>query len=201
MVTDQEPRYRLKDADGNVVGSLFAESDGTLKLQEGTSGNDNELSLTTQGALEVEQARVTGVLNAKLSRSNIASNVSSGTYINAFDTEDSDPNNLISDVDTEIFPPKDGDYRIIGAVGFTDGGSSDKVQIRVRNNDAGSTVAAINSTNVDLTRFPSINFSFEVALQTGNAYEVQVTSADSTFSVSSDSQLTFCTVKTSLVDN
>jgi len=55
MVTDQEPRYRLVDADGNVVGSLFAESDGTLKLQEGTSGNDNELSLTTQGALNVEQ--------------------------------------------------------------------------------------------------------------------------------------------------
>jgi len=55
MVNDQEPRYRLVDADGNVVGSLFAESDGTLKLQEGTSGNDNELSLTTQGALEVEQ--------------------------------------------------------------------------------------------------------------------------------------------------
>jgi len=55
MVADQEPRYRLVDANGNVVGSLFAESDGTLKLQEGTSGNDNELALSTQGALEVEQ--------------------------------------------------------------------------------------------------------------------------------------------------
>jgi len=55
MVNDQEPRYRLVDADGNVVGSLFAQSDGTLKLQEGTSGNDNELSLTTQGTLDVEQ--------------------------------------------------------------------------------------------------------------------------------------------------
>jgi len=55
MVNDQEPRYRLVDADGDVVGSLFAESDGTLKLQEGTSGNDNELALTTQGALEAEQ--------------------------------------------------------------------------------------------------------------------------------------------------
>ena len=55
MVNDQEPRYRLVDPDGNVVGSLFAESDGTLKLQEGTSGNDNELAFGTQGALEVEQ--------------------------------------------------------------------------------------------------------------------------------------------------
>jgi len=59
MVNDQEPRYRLVDADANVVGSLFAESDGTLKLQEGTSGNDNGLSLTTQGALEVEQVDIT----------------------------------------------------------------------------------------------------------------------------------------------
>jgi len=53
MVTDQEPRYRLVDADGNVVGSLFAESDGTLKLQEGSSGNDNEVSLQTDGAVAV----------------------------------------------------------------------------------------------------------------------------------------------------
>jgi len=63
MVTDQEPRYRLVDADGNVVGSLFAETDGTLKLQEGTSGNDNELSLTTQGALEVEQIETGGTVH------------------------------------------------------------------------------------------------------------------------------------------
>jgi len=61
MVTDQEPRYRLVDADGNVVGSLFAEADGTLKLQEGTSGDDNELAFGTQGALEVEQVDVASV--------------------------------------------------------------------------------------------------------------------------------------------
>jgi len=59
MVSDTEPRFRLVDGDGTVVGTLFAESDGTLKLQEGSSGNDNELSFTTQGALEVEQATVT----------------------------------------------------------------------------------------------------------------------------------------------
>jgi len=58
MVSDTEPRFRLVDGDGTVVGTLFAESDGTLKLQEGSSGNDNELSFTTQGALEVEQASV-----------------------------------------------------------------------------------------------------------------------------------------------
>ena len=40
MVTDSEPRYRLVDGNGNPVGSVYAEPDGTLKLQEG-SGSDN----------------------------------------------------------------------------------------------------------------------------------------------------------------
>jgi len=60
MVNDQEPRYRLVDANGNVVGSLFAESDGTLKLQEGTSGNDNELAFTSQGELKLGADEIGG---------------------------------------------------------------------------------------------------------------------------------------------
>jgi len=51
MVSDTEPRYRLVDSNGNVVGSLFAEADGTLKIQEGTSGSDNEVSLGTDGTV------------------------------------------------------------------------------------------------------------------------------------------------------
>jgi len=49
MVNDTEPRYRLVDSNGNVVGSLFAEADGTLALQEGTSGSDNEITVATDG--------------------------------------------------------------------------------------------------------------------------------------------------------
>lgn len=51
MVSDSEPRYRLVDSDGNVVGSFYAEADGTLKIQEGASGNDNEVSIGTDGTL------------------------------------------------------------------------------------------------------------------------------------------------------
>jgi len=43
--------HQIVDADGNVVGSLSAESDGTLKLQEGTSGADNEIALNTDGSV------------------------------------------------------------------------------------------------------------------------------------------------------
>lgn len=80
MVNDTEPRYRLVDADGNVVGSLFAESDGTLKLQEGTSGNDNEVSVATDGtftapSVSTDSATVANQVDAgSVSTEQIASN-------------------------------------------------------------------------------------------------------------------------------
>jgi len=49
MVDDTEPRYRLVDSNGNVVGSLYAQADGALALQEGTSGSDNEVTVETDG--------------------------------------------------------------------------------------------------------------------------------------------------------
>ena len=59
-VDDQEPRYRLaiQDEDGNIVdrlGTLYAEADGTLKIQEG-SGSFNEASLNPDGTFSVPTA-------------------------------------------------------------------------------------------------------------------------------------------------
>ena len=36
MVNDQEPRYRLVDSNGNVVGSLFQNGDGNVEIQDET---------------------------------------------------------------------------------------------------------------------------------------------------------------------
>ena len=36
MVNDQEPRYRLVDSNGNVVGSLFQNADGNVEIQDET---------------------------------------------------------------------------------------------------------------------------------------------------------------------
>ena len=36
MVNDQEPRYRLVDSNGNVVGSLFQNDDGNVEIQDET---------------------------------------------------------------------------------------------------------------------------------------------------------------------
>ena len=67
MVSDTEPRYRLVDSNGNVVGSLYVEADGTLKLQEGTSGSDNEVSVATDGtftapAVSTDKVTIGGTL-------------------------------------------------------------------------------------------------------------------------------------------
>ena len=36
MVNDQEPRYRLVDSNGNIVGSLFQNADGNVEIQDET---------------------------------------------------------------------------------------------------------------------------------------------------------------------
>jgi len=64
MVSDQEPRYRLVDSNGNVVGSLFINGDGDVAIQDenanevslGAPGLDlsgNALTDTTQGYLDL----------------------------------------------------------------------------------------------------------------------------------------------------
>jgi len=40
MVSDNEPRYRLLDSSGAVVGTIYEQTDGSLALQEATSENE-----------------------------------------------------------------------------------------------------------------------------------------------------------------
>ena len=49
MVSDQEPRYRLVDANGNIVGSLYGKPDGSIAIQETDSGSDREVALAPDG--------------------------------------------------------------------------------------------------------------------------------------------------------
>lgn len=62
MVSDNEPRYWLRDSNGDIVGSLYAKADGTLALQEGTSGSDNEVTFATGGTLTVDAVDATTTL-------------------------------------------------------------------------------------------------------------------------------------------
>jgi len=47
MVSDNEPRYRLLDSSGAVVGTIYERADGSLALQEATS--ENEIVLRQDG--------------------------------------------------------------------------------------------------------------------------------------------------------
>ena len=73
MVSDQEPRYRLVDDEGNIVGSLYGKPDGTLALQEGTSGADNEATLGTDGTLSAPSVETELVIAEEASVTNAPS--------------------------------------------------------------------------------------------------------------------------------
>jgi hypothetical protein len=171
MVTDQEPRYRLVDADGNVIGSLFVESDGTLKLQEGTSGNDNELSLTTQGVLEVEQLSVA----ATSIRTNIASlsSIAADNFENVIGQVQRDTLSEISG--SQFVPSESGTYSISVAVTIL-GADGHELQLRVRNVSQNQTVAG---NSIAVTESPGfrglISTTAELDLVSGDSYEIQVT--------------------------
>ena len=49
MTSDQEPRYRLVDDEGNIVGSLYGKADGSIAIQETASGSDREVTLAPDG--------------------------------------------------------------------------------------------------------------------------------------------------------
>lgn len=61
MVSDNTPRYWLRDSNDNIVGTLYAKGDGTLALQEGTSGSDNEVTFATDGSLTVDAVNASTV--------------------------------------------------------------------------------------------------------------------------------------------
>jgi len=133
MVTDQEPRYRLVDADGDVVGSLFAETDGTLKLQEGTSGNDNELSLTTQGALETEQISIGNHLT-RVGGGTVQSISDSSSTVIEFDQVQTDELTGWDTSTDEFTVPTDGVYRLQATVSLSAVPADTLIILRIRRN-------------------------------------------------------------------
>jgi len=171
MVTDQEPRYRLVDADGSVVGSLFAESDGTLKLQEGTSGNENELSFGPQGLLNVQELSVaaTSVSTAIADLSSI----STGQYESIIGAPSRDANSEISN--GQFTPKESGVYRMLANVTLLTA-DGNEVQLRVRNVSQGITVSGGEIVVGDAAGFrDDLTLAAEFSLISGDSYEIQAT--------------------------
>jgi len=133
MVNDTEPRYRLVDADGNVGGSLFAESDGALKLQEGTSGNDNELTFGTDGALSLTQRFIENIGVSAFLSSNQSISADTDTIVE-FDTVVDDDRGEWDTSTHEFTAAQDGDYSIVAQVEWTKGSSGDEARLQIAKN-------------------------------------------------------------------
>ena len=70
MTSDQEPRYRLVDANGNIVGSLYGKPDGSVAIQETASGADREVTLAPDGTFSAPSVETESVTTVILETSN-----------------------------------------------------------------------------------------------------------------------------------
>ena len=67
MTSDQEPRYRLVDANGNIVGSLYGKPDGSVAIQETDSGADREVALAPDGTFSAPSVETESVSTERTS--------------------------------------------------------------------------------------------------------------------------------------
>ena len=96
MVSDQEPRYRLVDSDGNIVGSLYGKPDGSVAIQETASGADREVALAPDGTFSAPSVETESVSTESL--------VDDRNYAGAFGGSDPDER-----LDNALSAASDGD--------------------------------------------------------------------------------------------
>ena len=72
MVSDQEPRYRLVDDNGNIVGSLYGKPDGSVAIQETDSGADREVALAPDGTFSAPSVETESVSTEQLNSAEFA---------------------------------------------------------------------------------------------------------------------------------
>ena len=71
MVSDQEPRYRLVDANDNIVGSLYGKPDGSIAIQETDSGSDREVTLAPDGTFSAPSVETDSVTTGEAVADNL----------------------------------------------------------------------------------------------------------------------------------
>ena len=152
MVSDQEPRYRLVDSDGNIVGSLYGKPDGSVAIQETDSGSDREVALAPDGtfsapSVETESVstdeRTTNKPGTKLTRDDtqaIDANTETKVEWQSAEFDTLDMGRLANN---EIQVPTDGFYYIRGSVGWADNVDGERYDIMIKVN--GSTVRQLET--------------------------------------------------------
>ena len=120
MVSDQEPRYRLVDSDGNIVGSLYGKPDGSVAIQETDSGSDREATLAPDGTFSAPSVETESVSTEGL---RVKRGIQGELIDSFFDGERSTDLNAVIDV-------SDGDYRIY-RVDIVAGGLGGSINLRL----------------------------------------------------------------------
>ena len=106
MVSDQEPRYRLVDDEGNIVGSLYGKADGSVAIQETDSGSDREVALAPDGtfsapSVETESVSTENAVIDSFSRRDGSTEIT-GDILGKFD-EEREPLDASIAVDTTTY--------------------------------------------------------------------------------------------------
>ena len=143
MTSDQEPRYRLVDANGNIVGSLYGKPDGSVAIQETASGADREVTLAPDGTFSAPSVETESVTTEQLSVDNIGARLSvsseqtiptgSGTTVELDSSGDDDMDGLnISNNSYTI--QESGGYLVNSQIRYQTGAWStgDEVRIVIR---------------------------------------------------------------------
>ena len=121
MVSDQEPRYRLVDSDGNIVGSLYGKDDGSIAIQETESGSDREVTLAPDGTFSAPSVETESVTTEVASIGNVVGRLTmsrdfdlpDGTNVKHEWNEIDEGHDEIVDIDLdndEVEVLDDGDY-------------------------------------------------------------------------------------------
>lgn len=110
MTSDQEPRYRLVDDDGNIVGSLYGKADGSIAIQETASGADREVALAPDGTFSAPSVETESVSTDSATVTNgvdagsVATKIVSNDYFYAGSYDGNTPedrlDNALQDIDT-----------------------------------------------------------------------------------------------------
>ena len=196
MVSDQEPRYRLVDSDGNIVGSLYGKADGSVAIQETDSGADREATLAPDGtfsapSVETGSLSATGMTNVRAVLSSTQSLTSGNAETVAFDSTPRDTRGEF-DTSTNAFSPDETGYYNVGAyLTLTSGNDGDGVLLELREDGSNIVSKDLKWQSGIFGRYSASISVNGIELSSGSSYTVSIRNDDSDDEIRSESQRTF----------
>ena len=189
MVSDQEPRYRLVDSDGNIVGSLYGKPDGSIAIQETASGADREVALAPDGTFSAPSGDFDSV-NTETLQITDSSDVKAypDTQDNLQLTEDefkTVPLDVIVDDNlneisgNEWSPNESGNYLISLTAQFNSGVGSPGDRIQVGLFDQNDDIVILKPSQRVGTEINTLTITQNIRLSDSNDYKMRVRNRDS----------------------